>query len=83
MTEELLEQVRLRLDGAGFPGLRRVQVSMGHGVIVLSGRLDTFYETQMATELTRRVAGVHGVENRIEVESNRSKSGFARRAASG
>jgi len=38
-------------------------------MIVLGGRLTTFYEKQMATELTRHVAGVHGVENHIEVDT--------------
>jgi len=81
MTEDLLKRVRLRLGGPGFPGLRLVQVSMEGGLIVLSGRLATFYEKQMATELTRHVAGVHGVEDRIDVESNRSRRGSERRAA--
>jgi len=69
VTEDILKRVRLRLDGAGFPGLRRVRVSTNGGMIVLGGRLTTFYEKQMATELTRHVAGVHGVENHIEVDT--------------
>jgi len=56
---------------------------MEGGLIVLNGRLATFYEKQMATELTRHVAGVHGVEDRIEVESNPSRIGFERPSASG
>jgi hypothetical protein len=83
MTENVLQGVRLRLDGAGFPGLRRIQVSMNRGVIVLRGRLASFHEKQIAIELTRHVAGVHRIDNHIEVESVRFNRDLEREPLSG
>jgi len=59
--------VALFLSTAGMPGLRRLRVDVAGDTIVLSGRVRTFYERQIAVERSRRVAGVIEVDDQIEV----------------
>ena len=38
------------------------------GLVVLTGTVNTFYQKQMAQEAIRRVDGVEGIDNRLEVD---------------
>lgn len=46
---------------------RSIDVTTDHGVVILQGQVQSFYEKQLAQEVVRRLDGVHRVENRIEV----------------
>ena len=54
---------------ANHPLFRRRQlgVSGGKGYVVLTGKVISFYEKQVAQEFVRRCEGVRQIDNRIEV----------------
>lgn len=66
--DELTRRVRLFLASADIPSLRRIRVDIVGDTLVLSGRVCTFYERQMALARSRRVAGVIEVDDQIEVD---------------
>ena len=66
-AEDLVRRVRLSIDHAGLPALRPIDVEMIGSTIVLSGRVATFHQKQLATALASRVAGVVNVMNQLEV----------------
>ena len=47
--------------------LRRISCKVEGDVLVLQGRLNTFFEKQMAQEMAARIEGVTQVVNQIEV----------------
>lgn len=47
--------------------LRAIQVEVEGDRLVLSGCLPSYYLKQQLQEVVRRVAGVRGIENRVEV----------------
>jgi osmotically-inducible protein OsmY len=47
--------------------LRRISCKAEGGILVLEGRLNTFFEKQMAQEMAGRIKGVTQVDNKIEV----------------
>lgn len=51
------------------PLFRRKQISLlgGKGSVVLTGRVSSYYEKQLAQEFVRRMDGVEHIDNRIEV----------------
>jgi osmotically-inducible protein OsmY len=61
------EQARRRLRNSGHPAVRRVSCQYDDGVLVLHGRLGTFFHKQVAQEAVTGLAGVHRVQNEIEV----------------
>jgi osmotically-inducible protein OsmY len=67
-TQPLLRRIRtaLRQD----PHLRHLHVQPEHGEnesIVLVGRVESFFQKQLAQEMIRRIDGIGTIENRIEV----------------
>ena len=54
--------------------LRYVSCDCRGGVLVLRGRLPTYYLKQVAQEAVARLEGVKGVENRIEVVTRANPS---------
>jgi len=56
-------------QAASHPLFRRRQlgVSAGKGYVVLTGKVTSFYEKQIAQEFVRRCEGVRQIDNRIEV----------------
>jgi hypothetical protein len=46
---------------------RQIDLSANHGVVILQGEVQSFYEKQLAQEVVRRIDGVQRVENQIEV----------------
>jgi osmotically-inducible protein OsmY len=63
----LVEKVRNRLSESGHPALRQLQVDETHGLVVVSGRVPSFYLKQLAQTLAGAVDGVHRVCNRTVV----------------
>lgn len=65
---DLQKRVCQFLIAANVPALRHIDVEVQHDSVILNGRVQTFYEKQMATEFARRVAGVVNVVNLIDVQ---------------
>lgn len=63
----MAEAARLRLRSSPYRALRAISCDCSHGVLLLSGRLASFYYKQLAQEAVARVDGVSAVVNRIEV----------------
>ncbi|HEV3023193.1 MAG TPA: BON domain-containing protein [Pirellulales bacterium] len=66
-SDDLTHRARLFLAATNLPNLRRIRVDLAGDVVVLSGRVPSFYERQTAVERVRRVAGVFQVADQIEV----------------
>jgi osmotically-inducible protein OsmY len=46
---------------------RRLHVVSDAGHVVLEGKVGSYYQKQMAQEAIRRIEGVRGIDNRLEV----------------
>lgn len=64
---EIAEIAEARLSASSHLALRKVFCKYDDGVLVLQGRLNSFFHTQLAQETVRRVEGVQRVVNQIEV----------------
>ncbi|HEX7377978.1 MAG TPA: BON domain-containing protein [Pirellulales bacterium] len=49
------------------PGLRRLAVEADNGAVTVRGRVSSFYEKQLCQAVCRRVAGVVGYIDEIDV----------------
>ncbi len=50
-----------------FPRLQTIKVHARDGVVVISGRVNSFYERQMCIHCCQRVAGVVQLKDQVEV----------------
>jgi len=66
-ADNLARRVRLSIDHGRQPGLRLIDIEVIESTVVLSGRVATFHQKQLATALASRVAGVVEVMNQLEV----------------
>lgn len=64
---DLETRIRTFLATRSMPGLRSLDVSVDGGRVVIAGRVQTFYEKQVATSCCQRVAGVLEVLNEVDV----------------
>ncbi len=46
---------------------RAIALSATHGIVILRGEVQSYYEKQLAQEVVRRLGGVERVENQLEV----------------
>jgi osmotically-inducible protein OsmY len=58
---------RSRLARTGYQALRAVGCDYRAGVLLLNGRVPSYYHKQLAQEAVRTVPGVEEILNRIEV----------------
>jgi hypothetical protein len=65
----LQKRVVAYLATRSFHSFRRLAVRADRGVVSLSGRLDSYYQRQVAVASARRVAGVTTIVDRIVVAS--------------
>jgi hypothetical protein len=63
----LIDAVRTALRGTGHSHLRELEVEICRGVVVLWGRVPTYYQKQLAQVTAQQVHGVHGIANGLEV----------------
>jgi|GEM_PF-1295609 len=66
---ELLNSILKALDAVGHPELRGLQVTLNRGVVLLRGRVPSYYLKQTAQTTILPVAGVRAVANEILVTS--------------
>lgn len=65
---ELKERILTFLHQRNEAPLRRIAVDVCRGHVVLSGRVRSFYQKQLAGHCCQRVAGVQQVDNNVTVE---------------
>lgn len=63
----LLQRVKCFLYQRGYPPHRALEISVERGVVVVQGKVPTFYLRQVAVACIQRVAGVTRVVDLIEV----------------
>lgn len=64
---EIAEIAEARLSASSHSALRNVFCKYDDGVLVLRGRLNSFFHTQLAQETVAKIEGVERVVNQIEV----------------
>jgi BON domain len=67
IDRDLQRRVHSFLSTSHRPALRALDVEARGGVVVLRGKVRTFYEKQLSAQLTRRVAGVVRLVDQIVV----------------
>lgn len=67
--EELKQRVLSYLDHQQIGLARRVRVHVVDGIVLLSGSVITYHQKQVAQECWKRVAGIIGVRNELEVRA--------------
>ncbi len=63
----LFEQVQGALTGSPYFAAKQFRVQTNQGTVRLEGTVGSFYQKQMAQELVRRLDGVQGIENQLQV----------------
>ncbi|QDU87813.1 BON domain protein [Pirellulimonas nuda] len=63
----LHERVENALVTSPYTSGRRVRIEAEEGAVRLHGRVESYFEKQMAQEIVRRLDGVQRIENLIEV----------------
>ena len=66
-ASDLSSRVKLFLTERHYPALRNVCVEVHGDTVVLTGRVPTFHERQLAVASCRHVAGVYAVADRLSV----------------
>jgi osmotically-inducible protein OsmY len=61
------EAVARALRATGLPALRGIEVDVSRGVVVLWGRVPTYYQKQLAQATAQKFEGVLRIANGIEV----------------
>lgn len=63
----LFDRIHTALTTNPFIPNRQVRFEAADGRVVLKGHVGTFFQKQMAQEAIRRIDGVEGIENLLEV----------------
>lgn len=66
----LIERVNVAIHTSPYFSGRKVQSATREGRVVLQGKVNTYFQKQMAQEIARRVEGVEQIENCLEVVWN-------------
>ena len=67
-SQELLQRVDLAIKGNPHLSRHQVYCQEESGIVVLHGRVGTFFQKQMAQETLKRLAGVEKVINELQVD---------------
>ncbi len=63
-------RVRVELRRSGYAGMRRVEVDLDGGVLILSGLVYSFHMKQVAQEIALKTAQGVTIENRLTVAAS-------------
>jgi hypothetical protein len=55
------------LRSSSYPALRRLSCQYAEGVLIIQGRVSSYYEKQMAQTLLAKISDVAAIDNQIEV----------------
>ncbi len=72
--EDVRKRVSRWLTSRHFPAFRLLNVEVCHGLVTLSGAVDSYYEKQVAITSCQRVAGVLSLIDQVEVSDRDSVS---------
>ena len=75
--DDLKDRIQSYLSSRHFPAFRELDVEVDNGKVTLSGKVDSYYEKQVALNCCGRVAGVLQTVDDVEV----AKSNATRRHA--
>jgi osmotically-inducible protein OsmY len=67
---DLQNAVLYLLYASGYPSLRTLRCEVAEADVVLRGTLTSYYLKEMAQSIVRRIAGVRGVKNLVEVRTS-------------
>ena len=70
----LNEQIQSVILGTPFVNHRALKAHANCGTVTLSGRVDSYYEKQMAQEVLRTIEGVESIDNQLIVGVKDKKS---------
>lgn len=70
MITEIHHEAQTALSTSPIYDLRKLQVEQVDEMLLISGKVGSFYHKQLAQEAVRLVSGDFQVVNRINVESN-------------
>lgn len=65
---DLAQRVKAFLNSRHFPVFRHLTVAVRNGAVTISGKVQTFYEKQVALNSCQRVAGVLTLVDGIDVK---------------
>jgi len=65
--QHLAERVERALRARGYWALRTVRVSVNARIVILRGRVCSYYLKQLAQETARAVPGAHQIRNDLDV----------------
>lgn len=68
---DLIRRVEDALQKAGYPALRRVEVEICAGVVLLWGKVPCYHQKQIAQSVAQSVAGVKSIANGLDVVCSR------------
>ncbi len=66
-TSPLFQRIHTALVASPFVPEEQMLVEADEGHVVLKGHVESFFQKQMAQEAVRRVDGVEGIDNLLEV----------------
>jgi len=67
----LIKAVGLALQASGYSALRTIEVSADRGVVVLKGRVPSYFQKQLAQTAAQRENGGRRISNELQVVSGR------------
>ncbi len=68
LMDETAERAWQHLAESPYRELQQVSCATDNGVLVLQGRVSSFYLKQVAQEMARKADGVAAIANRLEVQ---------------
>ena len=72
--DDLRDRIQSYLSSRHFPAFRELEVEVDNGTVTLSGKVDSYYEKQVALNCCGRVAGVLQTVDDVEVAQSGSRS---------
>jgi len=67
VAADLGRRVRTVLAGLHVPSFRHINIETAGDAVILTGRVGSFHERQLAIACCKRVAGVRQVDDRLQV----------------
>jgi osmotically-inducible protein OsmY len=64
---DIVEQAQERLRAVPYISFQDLRCEYRHGLLVLQGRVESYYEKQLAQEAVAKLEGVTQVVNQLEV----------------
>lgn len=67
LNSRVEEAVRNRLHESAYPSIKRIRCQFNNGILVLRGRLPSFFMKQVAQETVAGLDGIEEIINCVEV----------------